>query len=107
MKQFYISLLFIYGITLCASAQDVSPNQRRDIVKREYISVQDTTYHHFDKYFYDDKKMKSFFKDGRIPASLPVYDHQQSFAENKKISIEWAKVHPKLIKKELRYKFEK
>ena len=107
MKQLYISLLFIFGITFCASAQNSSPNQRRDIKKVDYITAKDTTYHHFDKYIFDDKKMKSFLKDGHIPASLPLYDHQLSYAENKKIAIEWAKEHPKLIKKELRYKFEK
>ncbi len=107
MKQLHISLLFICGITICASAQNNSTNQRRDIKKVDYITAKDTTYHHFDKYIFDDKKMKSFFKDAHIPASLPLYDHQLSYAENKKIAIEWAKAHPKLIKKELRHKFEK
>lgn len=107
MKQLYILLLFIGGITVCASAQNSSPNQRRDIKKVDYITAKDTTYHHFHKYIFDDKKMKSFFKDGRIPTSLPLYDHQLSYAENEKIATEWAKAHPKLIKKELRYKFEK
>ena len=117
MKQLYLFSL----ITCCLSsynfAQNTSQNQKLQINKANYIILnntidntkdtpKDTTYHHFNRYILDDKKMKSFFKDAQIPASFPVYDHSKSYLENKLIAKTWGQENKKLIKKELRYKLD-
>ena len=117
MKQLYLFSL----ITCCLSsynfAQNTSQNQKLQINKADYIILnntidntkvtpKDTTYHHFNRYILDDKKMKSFFKDAQIPTSFPVYDHSKSYLENKLIAKTWGQENKKLIKKELRYKLD-
>ena len=117
MKQLYLFSL----ITCCLSsynfAQNTSQNQKLQINKANNFIInntinntkdtpEDTTYHHFNRYILDDKKMKSFFKDAQIPASFPVYDHSKSLLENKLIAKTWGQENKKLIKKELRYKLD-
>ena len=117
MKQLYLFSL----ITCCLSsynfAQNTSQNQKLQINKADYIILnktidntkdtpKDTIYHHFNRYIFDDKKMKSFFKDALIPSSFPVYDHSKSYLENKLIAKTWGQANKKLIKKELRYKLD-
>jgi hypothetical protein len=117
MKQLYLFFL----ITCCLSsynfAQNTSQNQKLQINKANNFIInntvdnakdttKDTTYQHFYHYIFDDKKMKSFFKDAQIPASFPVYDHSKSYLENKLIAKTWGQENKKLIKKELRYKLD-
>jgi hypothetical protein len=117
MKQLYLFSL----ITCCLSsynfAQNTSQNQKLQINKANNFIInntvdnakdttKDTTYQHFYHYIFDDKKMKSFFKDAQIPASFPVYDHSKSYLENKLIAKTWGQENKKLIKKELLYKLD-
>ena len=121
MKQLYLFSL----ITCCLSsynfAQNTSQNQKLQINKANNLIInntidntkettkdikKDTTYQHFYHYIFDDKKMKSFFKDAQIPTSFPVYDHSKSYLENKLIAKTWGQENKKLIKKELRYKLD-
>jgi hypothetical protein len=117
MKQLYLFSL----ITCCLSsynfAQNTSQNQKLQINKANNFIInntvdnakdttKDTTYQHFYHYIFDDKKMKSFFKDAQIPSSFRVYDHSKSYLENKLIAKTWGQENKKLIKKELRYKLD-
>ena len=117
MKQLYLYSLFTCFFSFYISAQNTSQNQKLQISKANYIILnntidntkdtpEDTTYHHFNRYILDDKKMKSFFKDAQIPTSFPVYDHSKSYLENKLIAKTWGQENKKLIKKELRYKLD-
>jgi hypothetical protein len=117
MKQLYLYSLFTCCFSFYISAQNTSQNQKLQINKADYIILnntidntkatpKDTTYHHFNRYIFDDKKMKSFFKDAQIPASFPVYYHSKSYLENKLIAKTWGQENKKLIKKELRYKLD-
>lgn len=113
MKQLYLYSLFTCCFSFYISAQNTSQNQKLQINKADYIILnntkdtpKDTTYHHFNRYILDDKKMKSFFKDAQIPTSFPVYDHSKSYLENKLIAKTWGQENKKLIKKELRYKLD-
>ena len=117
MKQLYLFSLITCCLYSYNFAQNTSQNQKLQINKANYIILnntidntkdtpKDTTYHHFNRYILDDKKMKSFFKDAQIPASFPVYDHSKSYLENKLIAKTWGQENKKLIKKELRYKLD-
>lgn len=117
MKQLYLYSLFTCCFLSYIFAQNTSQNQKLQINKANYIILnntsnntkdtpKDTTYHHFNHYIFDDKKMKSFFKDAQIPTSFPVYDHSKSYLENKLIAKTWGQENKKLIKKELRYKLD-
>lgn len=117
MKQLYLYSLFTCCFSSYIFAQNTSQNQKLQINKANYIILnnttnntkdtpKDTTYHHFYHYIFDDKKMKSFFKDAQIPTSFPVYDHSKSYLENKLIAKSWGQENKKLIKKELRYKLD-
>jgi hypothetical protein len=117
MKQLYLYSLFTCCFSFYISAQNTSQNQKLQINKANNFIInntvdnakdttKDTTYQHFYHYIFDDKKMKSFFKDAQIPASFPVYDHSKSYLENKLIAKTWGQENKKLIKKELRYKLD-
>jgi hypothetical protein len=117
MKQLYLYSLFTCCFSFYISAQNTSQNQKLQINKANNFIInntidntkdtpKDTTYHHFNRYIFDDKKMKSFFKDAQIPTSFPVYDHSKSYLENKLIAKTWGQENKKLIKKELRYKLD-
>ena len=117
MKQLYLYSLFTCCFSFYISAQNTSQNQKLQVNKANNFIInntidntkdtkKDTTYQHFYHYIFDDKKMKSFFKDAQIPASFPVYDHSKSYLENKLIAKTWGQENKKLIKKELRYKLD-
>ena len=121
MKQLYLYSLFTCCFSFYISAQNTSQNQKLQINKANNFIInntidntkettkdtkKDTTYQHFYHYIFDDKKMKSFFKDAQIPTSFPVYDHSKSYLENKLIAKTWGQENKKLIKKELRYKLD-
>ena len=117
MKQLYLYSLFTCCFSFYISAQNTSQNQKLQVNKANNFIInntidntkdtkKDTTYQHFYHYIFDDKKMKSFFKDSQIPTSFPVYDHSKSYLENKLIAKTWGQENKKLIKKELRYKLD-
>ena len=117
MKQLYLYSLFTCCFSFYISAQNTSQNQKLQVNKANNFIInntidntkdtkKDTTYQHFYHYIFDDKKMKSFFKDAQIPTSFPVYDHSKSYLENKLIAKTWGQDNKKLIKKELRYKLD-
>ena len=121
MKQLYLYSLFTCFFSFYISAQNTSQNQKLQISKANNFIInntidntkettkdikKDTTYQHFYHYIFDDKKMKSFFKDAQIPTSFPVYDHSKSYLENKLIAKTWGQENKYLIKKELRYKLD-
>ena len=117
MKQLYLYSLFTCCFSFYISAQNTSQNQKLQVNKANNFIINntidntkdtknDTTYQHFYHYIFDDKKMKSFFKDAQIPTSFPVYDHSKSYLENKLIAKTWGQENKKLIKKELRYKLD-
>ena len=117
MKQLYLYSLFTCCFSFYISAQNTSQNQKLQVNKANNFIInntidntkdtkKDTTYQHFYHYIFDDKKMKSFFKDAQIPTSFPVYDHSKSLLENKLIAKTWGQENKKLIKKELRYKLD-
>ena len=117
MKQLYLYSLFTCCFSFYISAQNTSQNQKLQVNKANNFIInntidntkdtkKDTTYQHFYHYIFDDKKMKSFFKDAQIPTSFPVYDHSKSYLENKLIAKTWGQENKNLIKKELRYKLD-
>lgn len=113
MKQLYLFPLFICCFSAYVEAQNTSQNQKLQIDKANHFilnntinNIKDTTYHHFNLYVFDDKKMKSFFKNAQIPTSFPVYDHSKSYLENKLIAKTWGQENKKFIKIELRYKLD-
>lgn len=53
-----------------------------------------------DGYILDIKKLRTFFKDEKIPKRFPKYLTELSFDDNKRIALHWAKKHKKLFKKE-------
>ncbi len=117
MNKLYLIIILLSVFDTTIYSQNTSQNQKLQINKADYIILnktidntkdapKDTTYHHFNRYIFDDKKMKSFFKDALIPSSFPVYDHSKSYLENKLIAKTWGQANKKLIKKELRYKLD-
>ena len=107
-----ITLLSVFGTT--TYSQNTQTNSRKDLNKKvvvidkkdEQAIASDIPYVHFWKYLFDDKKMKSLFIDGKIPASFPLYDKAKSHGENKQLAKEWGSKNKKLIKKEFRNKLD-
>ena len=115
MNKLYIILIIscVFGTTIYS--QNTQVNSRKDLNKKvvvidkkdEQASASEVPYVHFWKYLFDDKKMKSLFIDGKIPASFPIYDKAKSHGENKQLAKEWGLKNKKLIKKEFRSKLYK
>jgi len=107
-----ITLISVFGTT--TYSQITQTNSRKDLNKKvviidkkdEQAIASEVPYEHFWKYLFDDKKMKSIFIDGKIPASFPIYDKAKSHGENKQLAKEWGLKNKKLIKKEFRSKLD-
>jgi hypothetical protein len=108
-----ITLLSVFGTT--TYSQITQTNSKKDLNKKvviidkkdEQAIASEVPYVHFWKYLFDDKKMKSIFINGKIPASFPLYDNAKSHGENKQLAKEWGLKNKKLIKKEFRNKLDK
>ena len=115
MNKLYLILIIfcVFGTTIYS--QNTQPNSRKDLNKKvviidkkdEKAIASEVPYVHFWKYLFDDKKMKSWFINGKIPASFPRYDKAKSHGENKQLAKEWGLKNKKLIKKEFRNKLDK
>ena len=115
MNKLYLILIIfcVFGTTVYS--QNTQTNSRKDLNKKvvvidkkdEQAIASEVPYVHFWKYLFDDKKMKSLFINGKIPASFPLYDKAKSHGENKQLAKEWGLKNKKLIKKEFRNKLDK
>ena len=114
MNKLYLILIIfcVFGTTVYS--QNTQTNSRKDLNKKvvvidkkdEQAIASEVPYVHFWKYLFDDKKMKSLFINGKIPASFPLYDKAKSHGENKQLAKEWGLSNKKLIKKEFRNKLD-
>jgi hypothetical protein len=53
-------------------------------------------------YIITEIKLSSLFLDNKIPADFPKKDDKLSFEENKRVAIQWAKLHINLFKEKYR-----
>ncbi len=112
MNKIYYFFIFVIGFSFSMTAQSNLQNDRKDIRKQTVIigtptainTNESTPYVHFWKYLFDDKKMKSFFIDEKIPSNFPLYDQLKTFEENKAIAKKWGSRNKNLIKKDARQK---